>query len=309
MAGAGGEHRAAPDREGDRHLRLVVGVGAVAQAAFAELVPGVVDVLCPLIVEEAAIPVALQWKKGEIDTLREMNDRIQRRAERVLASPMAEQALAPVLEHWLSQLTPSLQAMVDPICDRYHVPRDEMRLVLMQTGETGDLRFGAKQLLGFSLIGILVGVALSVLAALLCGGGGIALIATGPLGLLAGAAVGAVVAALGWPAVTEMLLGAHLPRMMRLVNVESRLRSETTQRTLRDSLFRELGGRNSEFSQKLVTAFTEAFQKYLARIAQAAEVPIQKCMNPPHCGVWRTAILQFDLQSLRKQKKQHPALR
>ncbi len=250
-------------------------VGAVAQDAFAELVPGVVDVLCPLIVEEAAIPVALQWKKGEIETLREMNNRIQRRAERVLASPMAEQALAPVLENWLAQLTPSLQAMVDPICDRYHVPRDEMRLVLMQTGETGDLRFGAKQLLGFSLIGILVGVALSVLVALLCGGGGIALIATGPLGLLAGAAVGAVVAALGWPAVTEMLLGAHLPRMMRLVNVEARLRSETTQRTLRDSLFRELGGRNSEFSQKLVSAFTDAFQKYLARIAQAAEVPIQ----------------------------------
>ena len=250
-------------------------VGAVAQDAFAELVPGVVDVLCPLIVEEAAIPVALQWKKGEIDTLREMNNRIQRRAERVLASPMTEQALAPVLEKWLAQLTPSLQAMVDPICDRYHVPRDEMRLVLMQTGETGDLRFGAKQLLGFSLIGILVGVALSVLVALLCGGGGIALIATGPLGLVAGAAVGAVVAALGWPAVTEMLLGAHLPRMMRLVNVEARLRSETTQRTLRDSLFRELGGRNSEFSQKLVSAFTDAFQKYLARIAQAAEVPIQ----------------------------------
>ena len=85
------------------------------------------------------------------------------------------------MEQWLNALTGELQSMVDPICDRYHVPRDEMRLVLMQTGETGDLRFGAKQLLGFSLIGILVGVALSVLAALLCGGGGIALIATGPL--------------------------------------------------------------------------------------------------------------------------------
>ena len=250
-------------------------VGTIAREALPELIPSVVNALCELIINEAAIPVVSQWKDGEISTLEEMNERMQRRMERVLASPMAEEALAPAIALWMKDLTSDLQAMVDPICDRYHVPRDEMRLSFTQGGETGELRFGAKQLMGFPLMGVMVGVVLSVIAALLCGGGGIALITSGPLGLLAGAAVGAVVAALGWPALSEILMNVRLPRAFRLINVENRLRGDASRKTLREALARELGAKNSEFSKKTVAAFTDAFQAYLRQTAQSAEIPIQ----------------------------------
>ena len=250
-------------------------VQKIASDALPELIPSVVNALIDLTLTEAAIPTASAWRDGSIATLREMNQQMQRRIDRILSSTLAEEALAPILTLWMKSLTAALQAMIDPICDRHHVPRDEMRLAFTQSGDAATLRIGAKELLSFSLIGTMVGVVLSVVGALLGGGGGIALIATGPLGMLAGAVVGVIVTALGWPAVTEALLNAHFPRMFRLINVEKRLRSESTRRTLRDALTKELAKADGDFATGVVSSFTGTFQRYLFQIAQAAEIPIQ----------------------------------
>ena len=250
-------------------------VGQIARDALPELTPAVADALVQLVLEEAAIPLMRQWKDGDIDTLDEMNAQMQRRVERVLASPLAEEALAPVLAQWMKGLTARLQAMIDPICDQYNVPREEMRLRFTQTGEAGKVKIGARELLGFNMIGTMVGVVLSVVGALLCGGTGVALVATGPTGWLAGALIGAVVAIFGWTTVSSVLMKAKLPRPLRLMNVEKRLRSDATRRELKDKLMQEIGARDSEFSRQIVSGFTDAFQKYLFKVAQAAEIPIQ----------------------------------
>lgn len=250
-------------------------VAGVAAAALPELIPGVADALVELALAEAAIPVANAWRAGDIDTLRQMNEQIERRIERVLASPMAEEALSPILAVWMKGLADKLQAMIDPICDRFSVPREEMRLSFTQSGDAANVRIGAKELMGFGLWGAMVGVVVSVVFALLGGGGGVALIATGPLGMLAGAAIGAVVAALGWPAVYGALLDARLPRALRHVNVEKRLRSEATRRSLREELIRELSKKGGPFATGISGGFAAAFQRYLRQIAAAAEIPIQ----------------------------------
>ena len=250
-------------------------VAGIAAAALPELTPSVVRALVELTLTEAAIPVAGAWRSGDIDTLKQMNEQMQRRIERVLRSPMAEAALSPIIALWMKSLTDVLQEVIDPICDRYSVPREEMRLAFTQSGDAAGVRIGANELLGFNLMGTMVGVVVSVVFALLGGGGGVALIAAGPLGMLAGAAIGALLAALGWPAVTEALQNAHFPRAMRLINVERRLRGESTKRTLREALTRELGKKDGAFATGVVKGFTAAFQKYLYQIAAAAEIPIQ----------------------------------
>ena len=103
-------------------------VSAIASESLPALIPAVAKLLCDLIVDEAAIPLAQQWKRGEIRTLGEMNDRIAARVERILSSPLAEETLAPAVRVWLTSLTDRLQAMVDPICDRFEVPRRQMQL-------------------------------------------------------------------------------------------------------------------------------------------------------------------------------------
>lgn len=63
-------------------------VSAIASESLPALIPAVAKLLCDLIVDEAAIPLAQQWKRGEIRTLGEMNDRIGARVERILSSPL-----------------------------------------------------------------------------------------------------------------------------------------------------------------------------------------------------------------------------
>ena len=46
-------------------------------------------------------------------------------------------------------------------------------------------------------------------------------------------------------------------------------------RAIRDALLKELGAKDSEFSKRIITGFTESFQEYLRSIAQAAEIPIE----------------------------------
>ena len=248
-------------------------VSAIASESLPALIPAVAKLLCDLIVDEAAIPLAQQWKRGEIRTLGEMNDRIGARVERILSSPLAEETLAPAVRVWLSSLTDRLQAMVDPICDRFEVPRRQMQLDLTATG-AASVQLKPGSWMGLSLMGAVLGVIVSVAAGLLCGGGGIALIATGPLGFVAGVAVGAVASLLGWNAVSGALMRADVPLVLRRVNLEKRLRSESVRRELRDKLTASLSDPAGPFSRQVVEGFSRSFRGYVYAIAQAAEIPI-----------------------------------
>ena len=128
---------------------------------------------------------------GRSAPLGEMNDRIGARVERILSSPLAEETLAPAVRGvaFLAH-GPALQAMVDPICDRFDGPtpsdaagsdRHRRRQRAAQTGQLdGALTDGRGAGRDRER------------------GGGPALrrrrhrlIATGPLGFVAGVAVGA----------------------------------------------------------------------------------------------------------------------
>lgn len=248
-------------------------VSAIASDALPALIPAVARLLCDLILDEAAIPIAQQWKRGEIRTLSEMNERIAARVERILSSPLAQETLAPAVRVWLTSLTDRLQAMVDPICDRFEVPRRQMRLDLTATG-AASVELKAGSWMGLPLVGAVLGVIVSVAAGLLCGGGGIALIATGPLGFVAGVAVGAAASLLGWNAMSGALMHADVPLLLRRINLEKRLRSETVRRELCEKLSDSLSDPAGPFSTQVVEGFSRSFRGYLYSIAQAAEIPI-----------------------------------
>lgn len=250
-------------------------VSEAARDAMPRLIPPVADALCELLISSAAIPVAEAWRSGEIDTLKQMNERMSERMSMVLASPAAHEALAPCVGEWLDSLTADLQAMVDPICDRYEVPRKEMRLDLTADGGTGEITLGARELMRLDTIGAVAGTVISVLIGFLCGGGGVALVATGPLGFLAGVLIGAIASVFGWSAITNAIMNAQIPALLRRVDLKKRLKSDKTRRTLRESLTRELGDENGEFQIKLVSEFSKSFRGYLYGVAQAAEIPIE----------------------------------
>ena len=251
-------------------------VAYTARKAMPQLIPPVTEALVDLLIEEAAVPVVTDWQKGRIGTMEEMDAQLKQRVTEVLDSPMARDALTPALRSWLDEVGTQLQALVDPICDRYEVPRKEMALNLMAVSSGPEkLPLDAKGLTGMNLIGALMTVIVSVLLGLLCGGSGVALIAAGPLGFLAGALLGTAVSLFGMDAISGAMMKANLPLLLRKRNLVKHLRSDSTRKKLRDALEKELSAPDSAFQQQVVTGFSRSFKTYLNGIAQAAEIPIE----------------------------------
>lgn len=251
-------------------------VAYTARKAMPQLIPPVTEALVDLLIEEAAVPVVTDWQKGRIGTMEEMDAQLKQRVTEVLDSPMARDALTPALRSWLDEVGTQLQALVDPICDRYEVPRKEMALNLTAVSSGPEkLPLDAKGLTGMNLIGALMTVIVSVLLGLLCGGGGVALIAAGPLGFLAGALLGTAVSLFGMDAISGAMMKANLPLLLRKRNLAKHLRSDSTRKKLRDALEKELSSPDSAFQQQVVTGFSRSFKTYLNGIAQAAEIPIE----------------------------------
>ena len=251
-------------------------VAYTARKAMPQLIPPVTEALVDLLIEEAAVPVVTDWQKGRIGTMEEMDAQLKQRVTEVLDSPMARDALTPALRNWLDEVGTQLQALVDPICDRYEVPRKEMALNLTAVSSGPEkLPLDAKGLTGMNLIGALMTVIVSVLLGLLCGGSGVALIAAGPLGFLAGALLGTAVSLFGMDALTGAMMKANLPLLLRKRNLVKHLRSDSTRKKLRDALEKELSAPDSAFQQQVVTGFSRSFKTYLNGIAQAAEIPIE----------------------------------
>ncbi|MDY3244286.1 MAG: Hsp70 family protein [Candidatus Limiplasma sp.] len=251
-------------------------VAYTARKAMPKLIPPVTEALVDLLIEEAAVPVVTDWQRGRISTMEEMDAQLKQRVTEVLDSPMARDALTPALRIWLDEVGVQLQALVDPICDRYEVPRKEMAMNLTAVSSGPErLPLDAKGLTGMNLIGALMTVIVSVLLGLLCGGSGIALIAAGPLGFLAGALLGTAVSLFGMDAISGAMMKANLPLLLRKRNLVKHLRSDSTRKKLRDALEKELSNPESAFQQQVVTGFSRSFKAYLNGIAQAAEIPIE----------------------------------
>lgn len=247
-------------------------VGGVARRALNQLLPGVADALAGLLMEEAVAPLTQAWKRGAIGTLGELNDRLAQRMRQVLASPLAERVLAPVIAEWLKGMDEELQELVNPICDRYDVPRREMKLNL--AAGASALAPSVQGVVSLSPLGAALGAMVSVVTAVLCGGGGVALIAAGPVGMLAGLVLGAAASALGWGPVNAALMRMHVPLLLRHGLLEKRLMGDAVRARIREALRRELQGENGPFQTQLVEGFSKAFRAYVYSVAQAAEIPI-----------------------------------
>lgn len=249
-------------------------ISGIARYAMPELQTEAVDALSGLLIDEAVLPVVGDWRRGKLATLDDMNARMQTRMEQVLVSPMAREALAPCMEKWLKGLGAKLQAMIDPICDRYEVPRKEMQLNLTAAG-AGSLALNTKDLTANHFVSTILTIVISVLTGLLCGGSGIALIASGPLGFILGVVAGALISLLGGDFIQKGITKANIPLLLRTKALEKHLASGSTRKKIRDALDKELGDENGQFQQQVVSGFSRSFKSYVTAIAQAAEIPIE----------------------------------
>ena len=251
------------------------GSQAVENAARADM-PALCESLAALLTDlmavEVAAPAAEAWRNGELATLEEMRRRIETESQALVCREETQAKLSAAVMEWLAGVQEKLQRDVDAICIRNSIPCEMMRLPPPQLQPGSALAAGAKiDFDAVKTVEAIIGAVVAAVMAALCGGAGLALVAEGPLGLAAGAAIGVVAALLGKPAVETMLMRVNLPVIMRKILPRDALLSARSRGKMRKALAESLA-KDEAFAASIVTGVAGELDAFIERLAAKTEI-------------------------------------
>ena len=190
-----------------------------------ELYESLLNSLLDPLLEHAVTPALLDWREGRIETLAELEPILQERIRVYLYSKEARELLFEPVNTWVRLVSEELERHTSTICRRYHVPdrslaisthlsADDFQTILGQIG--ANEVFPGEQLVGAA---VFMESIISVLVGMICGGGGVVLVAEGPVGVVIGIVTSgllfAAAHALGKKAVDQHIVQANLPVAIR----------------------------------------------------------------------------------------------
>ena len=140
-----------------------------------------------------------------------------------------------------------------------------------------EINVEAKNLFAVNEITWLIDATISIVVGLLCGGGGIALIANGLPGIVAGAVVSLLILALGKDKMQEKLLTADIPKAVRKMVPKNtfKLRMDSICADVKESFYESLEKeKNDEITARMVEDISGQIEHTLVRMAEVVEIPL-----------------------------------
>lgn len=243
-----------------------------ARAGMPALCERLAALLTDLMAVEVAAPAAEAWRKGELATLEEMRRRIEMESRALVRREETQAKLSAAVMEWLAGVQEKLQRDVDAICIRNSIPCEMMRLPPPRLEPGSALAAGTKiDFDAVKTVEAIIGAVVAAVMAALCGGAGVALVAEGPLGLAAGAAIGVVAALLGKPAVESMLMRVNLPVIMRKILPRDALLSPRSRGKMQKALAESLE-KDETFATSIVSGVAGELDTFIERLAAKTEI-------------------------------------
>ena len=243
------------------------------RASLDWLIVPMTSVLSGHIVSDVMLEVLGDWQNGNIRTIEEMNAPITEGIERLLKSTDGIPELKPVITDWCRKLFLRLQPRIDEICAKHNVDRSSMSLEAVHSVITPD---SINIITDSPLASTVTYVVSAAVAAMLCGGESVALIATGPIGLLAGAIIGIAIGYIGKKTVSGAIKTSDIPMFLRRhfigPSVKNALSSEKQRKALEEELGRAM--RREEFTRELTEDVTLSLRQQVTKLAKSVEMPI-----------------------------------
>ena len=249
----------------------------IVQAHITELYHSTVEALVDPILKEVVRPVVERWRTGSIEKLSDIDSVLQTEIDVYLHTDDARAILAKQVSSWLKNISSELEEHTMPICVRHNVPYSALSLNSYLSLTDLDVKVEARDLFAVSEITWMIDTIVSILIGLLCGGSGIAVIAGGPEGIIAGIIVSLLVLALGQETMQNALLNANLPKIARHLvpkgSIDARMEklSEEIKAKLYDDLEKE---KNEEITERLVKEISEQIEVCLTKMAEVVEIPL-----------------------------------
>ncbi len=242
-----------------------------------ELYRSTVDAVVDPILEQVAIPVIDRWREGSIQRLEEIDAVLAEEIDAYLHGEEGRELLAKTVSGWLKTVSAGLEEYTLPVCVRHNVPFTALNLTSYLSLSDIDIRVDARDLFAIREITWLIDAIVSVIVGLLCGGGGLALIAAGVQGILIGFVVSALVLALGREQMQGAFLRMNVPKPIRKLMPKSYLRSRADRISgeVKASLYAKLEQeKNADITEKLVADISGQIEACLTKMAEVVEIPL-----------------------------------
>lgn len=252
-------------------------VERIVSSRMEQLYRGIVDALTEPILETAVMHVFDRWRSGEISRLSEIDEELRREIERYLRSEDAQKLLTDVVSSWLRPAAYELEEYTMPICVRHNVPYRALNLTSYLSLSDIEIRIDTKDIFAIEQITWLINTIITILVSLLCGGSGVALIAGGMKGIVAGAILSLGVLLIGQEHLENRMMDLNLPKPLRRLITRNafsgrihRISSEVKS-NFYDSLEKE---KNEEITARLAGEISAQIEECLKKMAQVVEIPL-----------------------------------
>ena len=249
----------------------------IVEEHIEELYRNTVDSIVDPILERVALPVIDRWRDGSIERLGDIDTILEKEIDEYLHSEEGRELMTKAVTSWLKKVSLGLETYTMPICVRHNVPYTALSLTSYLSLSDIDIRVEAKDLFAIGEITWLIDAIVSVVVGLLCGGGGLALIAAGIEGILIGFVISALVLVLGREQMQGAFLKMNIPKPMRKLMPKTYLRSRADRisREVKASLYGKLEQEKSEdITRKLVEDISEQIEICLTKMAEVVEIPL-----------------------------------
>lgn len=264
-------------KEEVEQLKASSAVERIVERHLDDLYHSAVDTMTEPILKNVAAPVVEKWRDGTIEKLSEIDGILQNDIDAYLHSEEARKLLTKVISSWLKEVSYDLEEYTMPICIKHNVPYSALNLTSYLSAGDINIKVETKNLFAVEEITWMIDTLVSLLIGFLCGGSGIALIANGLPGIVAGAVLSLLVLFLGKDKMQEAMLNSNWPAPARKLLPKSVFTSrfEKISKEVKDNLYKNLEEeKNDEITERLVKEISEQIETCLTRMAEVVEIPI-----------------------------------
>jgi hypothetical protein len=173
------------------------------------------------ITERHIIPAFKKWRDGTIKTLDQMSALISEQvSDELKAGNIA--GLAGAISKWQKALQPELDDLTRPVCRRWGIPGNALSLpeVSLDGSRYSVAIDTTAATSALDSLGNSIAAVVAIIGGTILGGGGTALIMTGPIGWIVGAAAVGFFAMMGKEALMEKAKSSDIPLWMRKIKSE-----------------------------------------------------------------------------------------
>ena len=242
-----------------------------------DLYRAAVDALVEPILEHAALPCFDRWRSGEIRRLTDIDKEMEEEISRYLHSDEARELLIKPISTWLKPVASEIERYTVPICVRHNIPYTALSLTSFFNTSDVDIKLDAKSVFAVEEITWMINSIIAIIVGLLCGGSGIALMAEGLPGMIAGAVLSLLVLLIGKESIQGAVLKADIPESIRKMVPKGYFRSrlKKVSSEVKSSFYETLETEQNEaIIEQMVSDISVQIEQCLHKMAEVVEIPL-----------------------------------